>query len=87
MSAYATALHNAVSEIFKRTIHTSKKGFFEKMSTTFQHFREKKTIKNFWRKLKRSLIRFFLENAFGSESHVAFFEEALLSFRNNSNID
>ena len=45
VSAFATALHNAVLEIFQRTIYTSRKGFFEKISTTFQHFRKKQLLR------------------------------------------
>ena len=44
---------------------------------------EKNNYCEFLEKIEKIFYPFFLENAFGSESQVAFFEEALLSYRNN----
>ena len=49
---------------------------------------EKNNYCEFLEKIEKIFFPFFfLEIAISSESQVAFFEEALLSYRNNSNID
>ena len=48
---------------------------------------EKNNYCEFLEKIEKIFYPFFLENVFGSESQVAFFEQALLSNRNNANID